>query len=463
MKGAARLAISIVVISTILKASLWAFVSLHEETRFLRADSGSYIEPARALARYGVFAVSPDRPTLPETIRTPGYPVFLAMSFRVFGERIPPAVLLQIGISVLVLGALYRLALDKRDTGVGIVAVTLLALDFASFTHSVLVLTETLFTLLLLSTLLAIRALLEERRVSLAFGWSVAAGLLLTAATYTRPVTYYLGAPVAMGLAVAVYLRDHRAAVAVGAAAFFLVAHALPIHAWQERNRRLVGASEFSAIVGLSMLHYRAAAVVALRDRVSLDEARRRLAPEGSFNAARDHPQLRLGERWRMRASRILVEHPMELAQVQAAGTVRMMASPGVGDLVALLGDATQRQASGEATAGVVTREQLMRRVTASPLAAALSIVAMLHLAVVYAGVAAWAYLVASRRLGLRAAEVLLTGVILYLIVTQAGPEAYARMRVPMMPLLAVLAAVGLTELSNRRRSAAIARGASSR
>jgi 4-amino-4-deoxy-L-arabinose transferase-like glycosyltransferase len=443
-----------VLTSTILKVCLWATVSLRDETGFLRADSGSYIEPARALVRHGVFAISPDRLTVPETVRTPGYPLFLAVSFRLFGERVPPAVLLQIGLSVLVVATFYRFSRLQWGSAVAMVAAGLLILDLASLAHTLLVSTETLFTLVLLIALLTIAAVLDERRSLAALSRSAAAGLLLAAATFTRPVTYYLAPPVALGLAAALYARGRPRVVTVGGPALVLLAYALPVGGWQARNRRLAGTSEFSSIVGLSMLHYRAAAVVALRDGVSLGEARRRLAPEGSFATARERPHLRLGERWRQRGSRIVADHPALLARVQAAGAMRMMGGPGVGDLVALLGDASQRQAAVEETVGVVTRRQLVRRLTSSPVAATFSIVAILHLIIIYAGVGVWAWLVARRRIRVRAPDVLVFGVVLYLALTQAGPEAYARMRVPMMPLLAALAAIGFTEVRPTRRRA---------
>jgi hypothetical protein len=60
------------------------------------SDQGGYQQLGAAMARSGEFTRYPDSPTfIPEVIRTPGYPAFVAVVYRVFGvstlpETMPP-------------------------------------------------------------------------------------------------------------------------------------------------------------------------------------------------------------------------------------------------------------------------------------------------------------------------------------------------------------------------------------
>jgi hypothetical protein len=66
-----------------------------------------------------------------------------------------------------------------------------------------------------------------------------------------------------------------------------------------------------------------------------------------------------------------------------------------------------------------------------------------LHLALVYVGAARGLRLAIRGDRSWWPAHLLLAGIAIYLVVVPAGPEAYARFRVPVMPLLAVFAGIG--------------------
>ena len=74
----------------------------------LSGDPLLYGSIARNLLQHGVYGFLPGAPTL---IRLPGYPLFLAACFRVFGiERYYPVLFLQVALDLLDCVLLSRLA-----------------------------------------------------------------------------------------------------------------------------------------------------------------------------------------------------------------------------------------------------------------------------------------------------------------------------------------------------------------
>jgi 4-amino-4-deoxy-L-arabinose transferase-like glycosyltransferase len=183
----------IVAISLALKLSMWRFVADTDPARFLhQPDSQSYLDSAHALWQMGRFAVSPDQPEQPSTFRTPGYPAYLAVLYGFSGQDdvtivILSQVLLSLGTIILVFWLSKRL----WNGTVAVMAASLLLFDLPSFTSSLVVMSETLFTFILTCAIVEMVYLLRPhtRRKGLC---AVIAGTLLGLATLIRPVSYYL-------------------------------------------------------------------------------------------------------------------------------------------------------------------------------------------------------------------------------------------------------------------------------
>ena len=60
------------------------------------ANKGGSQQPGAAMAKSGKFTRFPDSATfIPEVIRTPGYPAFVAVIYKLFGERTLPVAVAQ--------------------------------------------------------------------------------------------------------------------------------------------------------------------------------------------------------------------------------------------------------------------------------------------------------------------------------------------------------------------------------
>ena len=215
---------------------------------------------------------------------------------------------------------------------------------------------------------------------------------------------------------------------------------------WQVRNLRVSGSAEFSQIKNVNLLMYRAADVVARRDGIPLEAARDRL----QRGVERQHPDLtgaRLLDASGAEARRILRAEPLLAARGFAEGFARMMLVPGENALLEVLG---VDQPTGPA--GDLVRldfPSFVRTwVVGRPGEFLLFVFALVHLAVMYglATIALWRL----PRQTMAVRVVVVAGMlILYLVVLSSGPEAYPRFRVPIAPLLAMLAGVGCQHLQS--------------
>lgn len=412
--------------------------------RLVRPDTPGYVQPARALLAGHGFAERPSRPGDPETVRTPGYPLFLATVIGL-GGSVPVGVglaqaLLAGGTLLLVFG----IGRAVGDVETGLLAAVLYAADLVVFAHDLFVVSEGMFTFLLAGSVLALVRLLQSG----SRWWALGAGTLLAAATLTRPILYYFLPVAAVGVLAWSWRRERAGAAAIRAGVFLLPALLL-VGGWQTRNARLTGSPAVSHIVGKNLLFFRAAGVVARRDGISVDSARTKLGYQREREPAAGAPtpsRAELDERWRNRGLEILADHPALALRVGAAGMARALLAPGMGTFGELLGAERPDPARRESGSGLISRTlqtfyRFVRWLGAHPFLAAAAGWEVFLLLLLYGGVGL--RVLGSPEGGWPPAEWALVAVTAYLLLMSAGPEANSRFRVPMIPALAVLSARG--------------------
>jgi hypothetical protein len=434
--------------SLVARVVLWArYVAGADPAALLYEDANAYHQSAQALLHTGTFSVSPQLPFVAQTLRTPGYPSFLAAVYSAFGERPAVAILVQ---SLLGLGSIALVWLIARwlwGARVALLASALFVASVSTLQLSLQLLTETLFTLALLGAIgCGVMALTQPRRR----GWALGMGMMLAACTLIRPAAYYLALPVALGVMLIGLRRRWSAREIAWTAAAMLVPYAIAIGGWQLRNHRVSGSWAFSQVDAEVLLRYRGAAVVALRDGISFDEARARLAiayPPGS-----EHPTIAELARWRAAGTELVRAHPLLYARVMATGVLRTFLVP-AGVSPPREGAPAEPGWRAEVRARGVMGALQARMERRGILDTATFWVDALRLAVVLAA-ATWCIvgLVARRRLG--AADAFMLGVALYLLLVHAGPTSGVRTRVALEPVLAMYAARGLAAMRPRTRIA---------
>jgi 4-amino-4-deoxy-L-arabinose transferase-like glycosyltransferase len=405
------------------------------------SDSISYHEPARALLHLGRFASSPDWPEIAETYRTPGYPLFLAAVYALFGEGYPQVIPVQIGISLGTMLLIYWIGRTLWSANVALLAVLIFAFDVASFTYTLKVMSETLFTFLLMGMVACALVLLRSPQRG---RWAVLVGLLLTAVTLVRPITYYLLIPlllILLGIGLWQKWKGREIGlVLAGVALPFL----LVIGGWQVRNYALTGNAQYSSVEGGNLLFHRGAAVFALQEDVNLAEARSQIweksDPESIPMPDSEYYKwtAETDARWRQEAIRLITANPLLFVRSQIPGAVRLLAAPGEGKLLRMVGVPVGR---------VRTVSDYLTRFT-FPAAVIASVLALTYLAFVYTGLLAWLWRsLRARRIAPE--DLLIWGIVFYFLVISAG-QGDSRFRVPIMPILILYGSWGWYQLQQR-------------
>jgi 4-amino-4-deoxy-L-arabinose transferase-like glycosyltransferase len=354
------------------------------------------------------------------------------------------AILLQLVLGSLTPVAVYLLARELLlPHRAGLLAGLIVALDPVSAMGANRMLTETLFTLLLVTGIW----LVVRHWRTLGWRWGVAAGVVLALAALTRPISQFL--PIALLPLYAFAARRAGWRAALGAAALFL-AVSLPLtYSWAARNYAATGLFTLSTISDTNLIYYRARAVYADVNRVSQDEAWERLQAQVEALAGPQPTPGELTAAQRAVAIEVLRGHPAATVEMLAKGVGRMVADPGYTITCTLL---DRDSSSFECFPGTSSMNEPGMAGAALGRVAQMSPVQLLALAwsatllaVAYpsALVGAWA-LVRERRWLALALLLLLVG---YFVGLAAGAEANSRFRVPALPFIALFAGVGMHTL----------------
>ena len=220
--------------------------SVHDIRYFLPTDdSYEYLRLAESVTA-GTFS----QDGAAEVLRTPGYPLLVALG-ALTGHPIGLTILLQIALGGVGAVIVYSLAQDmatslgRRDSRrIASFSGLLYALDPLSVVHSSFLLSETLFTTLLVAHLFALSKYFATGSIR----HTALSGVLTAAAAFVRPVAqYWPFVVVGVLLLLPARNRAEQRFARLAPALVFLLAALTPLMLWSARNAYQAGYSGFSA------------------------------------------------------------------------------------------------------------------------------------------------------------------------------------------------------------------------
>jgi hypothetical protein len=372
-------------------------------------------------------------------------------------------------LSVILVWRLGRAVFDDPRVALG--AAWIFAFEPVSVAYSVTLVSETLFLVLFLLSLERLAVFLRERRLqALAM-----AGLWLAAATFVRPVTYYLPIALAAGL---FFVLARDSGLRWKAPAVLLICVLPWLAAWQMRNWFETGYSRFSSAAEMNIYLNVAADVTAHVEHRPFLDVSKEMGYLGAANPSEQdylfqpylarHPEQTgwsQGQRlafMHSEAARMIQAHPVVYAHASLMSLFELLFTPGAGNFDRLMTQQSSMRISGLRNEGalrwgiVIIKTQPWDAVEK-----ALFEVVVLGL-----------YLLAAR--GIFRCEVhrpglwLLLGTSLYFLILTAavtGPGLDVRLRLPIMPAVCILAAegfqrrtAGAMEICRHRRGGALMR-----
>lgn len=419
--------------------------------QFYSADSYDYIRLARELTFNQRFGW----PQAAEIFRTPGYPLFLAIGIFL-GNPVIFTLSFQLLLSCLTVYLIFKIGLvlfEKEE--IAVLCALLYALEPLSILYVSQLLSETLFTFLIILFLYYFFKYIQEKTLI----YLIVSAIVLSACVYVRVVGYFL--PLFMGLVLLAWILIKRKGnrLALIHLAIFFFASSLFIGIWQVRNQVKAGYPFFSALGDYNLYYYEAASVLAKNKRIPFYEMQDKLSEtetetdsgprdkEDAFNQALRYQGLRNS------GIKVLTQDPFSYLGIYLRGFCLALSEPAAIDYLRLfklypeslgLSAAVYDSGLSRTIIGLYRQRPV---VFWSCIFLELSLFFYFLLAIAGLGSKNWFI---DQRLFI----FFCLGVYLFFTL-RGGVTGYSRYRHPLMPIICLLAGYGLSKLTRPKKNIA--------
>ncbi|MBF0472971.1 MAG: glycosyltransferase family 39 protein [Nitrospirae bacterium] len=238
---------------------------------FSNSDTLSYLSPAKSLAFDHKFNNLYGKPDI---IRTPGYPLLIAIGERFHHPEII-TVFLQSILSCLTIFLIYKMSLKIfNNEFAALVSVFLACLDRVLMDYTYLIGSETLYTFLLTLLLYTIIIYFNNKRLK----YIIISSILLAMSIYVRPVGYYMPAYLVISIFLyLIYKRELTKKIILHLLVFFMLCSGL-VYLWQIRNHKVARYDGFSAISDINLYYYNACSLLAVQNGITFEDMQEKLA-----------------------------------------------------------------------------------------------------------------------------------------------------------------------------------------
>lgn len=419
-----------------------AFYGSKDWSVFYGYDTTKYIAPALSLITTGQFSTN----GIPETTRTPGYPILMVPGLLTgFPEMLTIA--LQILLGCLTIYLIFRIGLTLFERPLpALSSAALYAIEPLSVIYTNILMSETLFSTTLVSFLLFFLKYLKSNY----WGSLIVSATFLAVCAYIRPICYFL--PLLMGLCLVfriLIMRSWNRKAVLQVMVFLLVIYVLLLP-WQVRNYYYTGQWSFSGISSDDLYFFTASTVLAQINKIPYEEQREQMAYASNNLYLTPHPEHRewTGDdvrRWRTaRALEIITSYPFGYIKMVALGATWTVGGPGIGSWVELF--KMNRNRSGQSL--TATEDDKLYYLRVSRLSYWGSIFLGLVLGAYWIVALVGGYKV-YRQVGWQV--IFLGGTVLYFVLVPAMLAiGYSRFRHPVTPILCVLGGYYLSTIIDR-------------
>jgi len=230
-------------------------------------DSALYVDLAENMLTGRGFVRTPsspydllENPWSKEVFRTPGYPLFLAGLFMLFGKVFSAVIVLQILIDIATLFLIYRLTEKLLSQHEALIAGALFALSPTHIVQANMIMSDILFAFLVMATIFGAVYIQKPSARH-----AIAIGSLCALASVVRPVAFLL-APL-----LALYILYHSRR-ALPPALFLFIALTFPT-AWSLRNEKITGSFSAGSALDFNLYLLTAAKIKSHVDGITRNEA----------------------------------------------------------------------------------------------------------------------------------------------------------------------------------------------
>lgn len=226
-------------------------------------DCGEFYRLAQNLVTHRVFSTRVSESLEPDTWRTPGYPMFLALVISTLGDSPTSLVVVQQALSILNIVLLFLIARAWMSERRALLTSLLFLIEPYHLFYSLWLLSTTLFVTFLLLVWFAWKRTLSTGRSS----WAAALGVVTGLTILIRPAALLVPPALAVGLFIAALAKRQagseptRTAVSWTAVPIFAIACFAPVCGWMLRNQAVAGHFALSDQRGVVLAYFKSTEV----------------------------------------------------------------------------------------------------------------------------------------------------------------------------------------------------------
>ena len=403
-------------------------------------DTHGYVATVPALL-HGSFATSAG----PDLQRTPGYPIFLLMTGMSLGHPLWPVFcqILLSGICVYLVFLIGKLTLNNSKAA--LIAAYLYAVEPLTLLYGIELLTECLFTTLLLVFLLCM--VLDQQKPA----WRplLLAALALVCTVYVRPASYYF--PIFAATFLVVFPQQVAWKLRIQRAAVFLGLCVVLIGAWRVRNYLETGYFGFSSIADTNLYYFNAGEVLAQKQHIPFNDELGLLHWQDMAGYLSVHPEQRgwtqaqIFQYQKRTALHVIFANKYLYAKDHLMGMLVVLLHPCITDYMWFFGQSPLSTATAIAwNPSNPARWMLLRSILRAHVFVVLFSVLLVLVLLLYYGFA----LVGILRCQPRSRSFLLLFLTsFYFVFVAGGAAGMARYRYPVLPMICIFAGCGIFHL----------------
>ena len=296
---------------------------------FVWADSSCYESLALNMLSGNGYSLAALPPYNPNSTITPGYPLFIAGVYVLFGHSPYIVVAIQVLLSLGVVAWMARWARRKFSLQTGLIAGIFLLLDFCLAFYSTQIMSDVLFLTLLAPALWFVLRLFNGQTPVRS---GVGAGVLLGLSTLIRPISLYF--PLLLPFLFLSTKSESKWGPRLLGYGLLLFIHILIVTPWFVRNKVVFGHVFFSTTQSVNLSHQHAAPIKAALEGKSTDEAERDLerAAFARYGEPKNEAESFLYPG--REALRYVLRHPLSYAGIYAAGILKSILPVGLGEFL---------------------------------------------------------------------------------------------------------------------------------
>ena len=426
---------------------VWLLVVISSEgSGIWTPDSYGYWNIAKNLLQYGAFSQSPDGINLePDFYRTPIYPLYLLV-IQFFTQASEFAVALQILMAGLTSVFIYRIGKDFLNSPmVGLLASIIFLFDIPSIIFSTLILTETLFTMLLvISCYWMLQFLLEGFEVRSLLKYAVVTGILILC----RPAGLFL--PIMFTVLILVRTKSlKQVMIPVGTVVLTVLLVMMP---WLSRNKIAFDSYFLSTIGKYVLYNYHASGIHAVNRNIPFHEAQMEMRMKLYENNCKDIDPVKCSGYAFAQAVDTIKNYPGTFVLQQLKNSAFILLKPVRGYVDGQLGYSRGYNSVTTGSGGKLYKisDQFADK-TSLPTKVLVGLQLFIQVIIIICSLLGFLLLYRKRNFLILLFLIL---IILYFMNMTVPPESDARLRVPVVPFFALAGAIGIVSvLRNYRKS----------